>query len=826
MEHEKPEPAATGPEPAARDGSGLERLLRFEPSGRLAGSPSAGGRRALLLALQRSAGNASVNRLLRSLAPPVAGAVAAAPDAPRARALVVADDGPAPEPGQMRSGEFLDALKPAVCATAEAALSSWAFQVASCPWIEHWVEYYRDKDPADIERAVSRYAPAAAPATTAAGYIVAICARVREGIAAWEQTGELPSPPPDGPGVPPGERAPEAPVAFKLRNGARPDGVDPADLRRRLGPGRPLDVAVRARMAPAIRADLSGVRIHDDPATGRLARSMRARAFAVGEHIGFAPNEYEPGTPVGDALIAHELAHVVQQQAVPAPGASGWSAAGAPRALEADADRTAVAVVAGLHGAPLTLAREARPRLRSRLSVQRCSDSEMAREPERTRARPGTVAGAILLVRGAFDSATSDPPDTAGAEIVLAEIADWLEPIVSEDNISRYYAGRPTTHSIASIFASKAAGAIASFRRRLRYLEDPREARPLLKLDVDEFEVAQEFLEVLAGERGFDESMGPAIERAGYARSEILIGSIPVVGSLWMAGEAIVGRSFLSGERLSTLERVLLGGGALLAEMGPLVAAGKAVPLARQLRLVSRASAFKPISRLEAWRLVVAARSLTPHRRALLAELAAKVRAGTPLAAEETVVANRIVAQMREAALVEETLSALRSRPGFTEAPGPLVNLGRALTPEEERVARILVAEFPDRQVVHLAEAEISGVRTGDFLVGRELVEAYSPTTASIGKLLSHVEAKHGQAGTIVINTTLSGVAAADVVASMPRLWGKPTLFDVGSIIVVEGEEIVARELRPAGALATAADAGGALVRPSAAAGAHVDDDR
>ena len=63
------------------------------------------------------------------------------------------------------------------------------------------------------------------------------------------------------------------------------------------------------------------VRLHDDPAAARLTRSLGARALAVGEHVAFGPNEYEPGTPVGDALIAHELAHVVQQGAAGGPAA-------------------------------------------------------------------------------------------------------------------------------------------------------------------------------------------------------------------------------------------------------------------------------------------------------------------------------------------------------------------------------------------------------------------------------------------------------------------------------------------------------------------------
>ena len=44
---------------------------------------------------------------------------------------------------------------------------------------------------------------------------------------------------------------------------------------------------------------------------------MNARAFAVGNHIAFGSGEHKQGTLVGDALMAHELAHVIQQKEEP-----------------------------------------------------------------------------------------------------------------------------------------------------------------------------------------------------------------------------------------------------------------------------------------------------------------------------------------------------------------------------------------------------------------------------------------------------------------------------------------------------------------------------
>ena len=74
--------------------------------------------------------------------------------------------------------------------------------------------------------------------------------------------------------------------------------------------GRPLGLAARRDFEPRFGADFSAVRIHDDPATHRLARGIGARAFAIGGDIGFAEGRHRPETAAGRALLAHELAHV------------------------------------------------------------------------------------------------------------------------------------------------------------------------------------------------------------------------------------------------------------------------------------------------------------------------------------------------------------------------------------------------------------------------------------------------------------------------------------------------------------------------------------
>jgi hypothetical protein len=78
-------------------------------------------------------------------------------------------------------------------------------------------------------------------------------------------------------------------------------------------PGQPLDAATRAFMGPHFGHDFGRVRVHADPRAVDSARVLGARAYTVGHDVVFGAGQYPPGTSQGRRLIAHELAHVVQQ---------------------------------------------------------------------------------------------------------------------------------------------------------------------------------------------------------------------------------------------------------------------------------------------------------------------------------------------------------------------------------------------------------------------------------------------------------------------------------------------------------------------------------
>ena len=77
--------------------------------------------------------------------------------------------------------------------------------------------------------------------------------------------------------------------------------------------GRPLDAGQREFFAAQFGHDFRDVRIHADARAAEAAADARARAVACGSDIAFAAGEYAPDTEGGRELLAHELAHTVQQ---------------------------------------------------------------------------------------------------------------------------------------------------------------------------------------------------------------------------------------------------------------------------------------------------------------------------------------------------------------------------------------------------------------------------------------------------------------------------------------------------------------------------------
>jgi hypothetical protein len=158
--------------------------------------------------------------------------------------------------------------------------------------------------------------------------------------------------------------------------------------------GHPLDASVRAYLEPRFGHSFGQVRVHADADAAASAEAVGARAYTVGNHIAFAAGAYAPGTDEGRRLIAHELAHVVQQAGTAATPATALPVGAPDSPHEAEAERAADAVLAG---------RDARPAARTGTGVAR-QDSGA-----------GTDAGAATDAGRATDAGTAVGSTASGA---------------------------------------------------------------------------------------------------------------------------------------------------------------------------------------------------------------------------------------------------------------------------------------------------------------------------------------------------------------------------------------------------------------------------
>ncbi|RZH67298.1 eCIS core domain-containing protein [Natrinema altunense] len=138
-------------------------------------------------------------------------------------------------------------------------------------------------------------------------------------------------------------RDPNAAEAFRERQAARPEAI-PDDIERQnkrsvlrsekaaaatepagdagvpdpvrdviQSTGQPLDDGIQQAMEERMGDSFGDVHIHADATAANACEEINARAFTVGNHIAFNHGEYDPESPKGQHILAHELAHVRQQ---------------------------------------------------------------------------------------------------------------------------------------------------------------------------------------------------------------------------------------------------------------------------------------------------------------------------------------------------------------------------------------------------------------------------------------------------------------------------------------------------------------------------------
>lgn len=204
-------------------------------------------------------------------------------------------------------------------------------------------------------------------------------------------------------------QAPTPPVP-STSAGLRSDFLSGIVQRAVAGPAQSLDAGNRSSMEALFGHSFADVKVHAGTHAAEAAQRLSARAFTVGPDIVFGQGQYSPHSRTGRHLLAHELAHVVQQAG---PSDAIHVRPARDDLVEAEAERSAAAVIGGT---PM-------PRLTPDRPWPHLSRAPLPGQAPTARAAPGCqpadkapVAGAEL--RFGFDAVKLAP----GQELVWGDI--------------------------------------------------------------------------------------------------------------------------------------------------------------------------------------------------------------------------------------------------------------------------------------------------------------------------------------------------------------------------------------------------------------------
>ncbi|MDJ0708550.1 MAG: DUF4157 domain-containing protein [Leptolyngbyaceae cyanobacterium MO_188.B28] len=581
------------------------------------------------------------------------------------------------------------------------------------------------------------------------------------------------------------------------------------------GGGEPLSEKTRGFMEPRFGQDFSQVQVHADSYADEAAKSINAQAFTVGRNIAFRSGQYSPESQEGRRLLAHELTHVIQQQRHaelsdeirmarnPDIVHGGFHTFYIGTSVNSRAMAMQIGQRQGQHRTTLTVASLTpglqNPPLSARnmpLSIH----TSVVRNPRILRETEHETAhvGHEKVIELELSSGTNVP--TVVVVLRYSRSRQWVPYPSGTFGVWRrtmvesgWLQATDGYHQMTVNFVSETPGSFHSSRFRLR--QHPRLGVGYLDTQDNRF---------------YPYPRGRPTD-ADLMLVRMYIHMLPVVGPLVMIGEALVGRD-IWGRRISTFERAILGGGALLSVIGPLLRAGAAATnLVRATYNLARVSS---ISRLQALQMIRGARNLTPIERTRLTQFSAKIRTGQALTQAEQTAANRILGKLAEPQRVVSIRAEVEALTGTASQAGRYTDLATQTSVVENRVGQALARDLR-ADVVRVPESTAQGTRVGDYIINNATAELYSPTTGSLRNLLSQAASKHKQAGILVIDVTRTSVPQAEVIGSAGRLFGRPEFADVSKIIYVHNNRVAQTVLRP---VVTHSAVPGAAIRGGASA--------
>jgi hypothetical protein len=199
-------------------------------------------------------------------------------------------------------------------------------------------------------------------------------------------------------------------------------GSAPASVERALAsPGHPLEHGLRSDLEMRFGRDFSSVRIHRGDDAEKSARDVNASAYTVGRHIVFGAGSYAPHSEAGRRLLAHELAHTLQQEGQ-ARGLQRALAGGCAEPADTWPEAMEESSLAGIH---------AHDQIQEKFFPQLDIEAEL---PRATKKRQGKACPEKTREPGELDLWRS----TGGRSVQIGEIKSVNSEATGRDEVQHY----------------------------------------------------------------------------------------------------------------------------------------------------------------------------------------------------------------------------------------------------------------------------------------------------------------------------------------------------------------------------------------------------
>jgi len=219
------------------------------------------------------------------------------------------------------------------------------------------------------------------------------------------------------------------PIARAATGGEVSGGAHAAVSQAASSTGSSLPATLQRKFESSLGVDLSGVRVHTGEASARATGAVSARAYASGQDIHFNAGQYDPSSASGQHLIAHEVAHTVQQRGASAGPQYKLEVSSPGDHSETEADHAADAMVRGapaqVTGAPTGLGR----------AIMRTPSTDLAHAADRGE----SVERDALMLAPPEVGTVTNVQDVAQAQRAYNEIEHDLPLLEQGNNVGNSY---------------------------------------------------------------------------------------------------------------------------------------------------------------------------------------------------------------------------------------------------------------------------------------------------------------------------------------------------------------------------------------------------